>query len=376
MHRAFCFALTCILGGLIVACGESGGNGERAPAQGGEAPVLNVYNWSDYIGPDTIGAFERETGIKVNYDVFDSNEVLEAKLLAGKTGYDIVVPSVNFIARQIAAGLFRRLDRGLLTNYDNLDADILQALRMHDPENAYVVPYLWGTTGIGYNVAMVRERLGDDGLDSWRLLFDPDLVARLAGCGVTLVDAPSEVFPAVLAYLGLPPGRHAPADIEAAAGVLADVRPHLRYFHASQYINDLASGEICVAFGWNGDIFIARDRAREAANGQIIDYVVPREGAPMWVDVLAIPKDAPHPGNAHRFIDYLLRPEVIAAVTNAINYANANAAARPRVQPEILADPAVYPDETMQARLFPAPPTTPDHDRLVTRAWTRLKSGR
>ncbi|MEQ8659286.1 MAG: polyamine ABC transporter substrate-binding protein, partial [Gammaproteobacteria bacterium] len=338
--------------------------------------VLNIYNWSDYIGPDTIAAFERETGIKVNYDVFDTNEVLEAKLLAGNTGYDIVVPSANFVARQIAAGLLQKLDRHKLDNYDNLDPDILRALHNHDPDNAYVVPYMWGTTGIGYNVAMVRARLGDRTPDSWQALFDPAVTARLADCGIALVDAPSEVFPAVLAYLGVPPGRHAAGDVEAAAGVLAAVRPHVRYFHSSQYINDLASGEICVAFGWNGDVLIARDRAREAGNGEVIGYVVPRERPIMWVDVLAIPNDAPHPVNAHRFIDYLLRPAVIAAVTNAVNYANANTRATPLVAPDVSADPAVYPDAAVRARLFPATPTTPEYDRLVTRAWTRVKSGR
>ncbi|MEQ8234585.1 MAG: polyamine ABC transporter substrate-binding protein [Gammaproteobacteria bacterium] len=375
MRCAIRFVLLCLLGGVLGACGNDAGDAGSG-AGGAEEAVLNVYNWSDYIGPDTLAAFERETGIKVNYDVFDANEVLEAKLLAGNTGYDIVVPSANFVARQIAAGLFQPLDPLKLPNYGNLDADILRALRTHDPQNAYVVPYMWGTTGIGYNVAMVRERLGDIALDTWQLLFEPDLTARLADCGVTLVDAPSEVFPAVLAYLGLPPARHAAGDIGAAEGVLAEVRPHLRYFHSSQYINDLASGEICVAFGWNGDILIARDRAREAGNGQVIDYVVPREGAPMWFDVLAIPKDAPHPDNAHRFIDFLLRPEVIAAITNAVNYANANAQATPLVAPSIAADPAIYPDAAMRRRLFPAAPTTPEHDRLVTRAWTRIKSGR
>jgi putrescine transport system substrate-binding protein len=371
MSRCLLSALALCCSFVLTGCGD-----DPAPAASlVEKPVLNIYNWSDYIAPDTIADFERETGIAVNYDVFDSNEVLEAKLLAGNTGYDIVVPSANFVRRQLEAGLFRPVDRALLSNYAHLDPAILTALAAHDPGNRHVIPYMWGTTGIGYNVAAVAERLPDAPLGSWDLLFDPTVVARLADCGVALVDAPSEVFPAALHYLGLPINTTDPQEIAAAEALLMQVRPYVRYFHSSQYINDLANGEICVAFGWNGDVFIARDRAREAGNGVELAYFIPREGAIMWFDVMAIPHDAPHPGNAHRFLDYILRPAVSAAVSNHVNYANANLTATPLVDPTISDDPAIYPDAATMEMLFPAVSASPEHDRLVTRAWTRIKTG-
>jgi len=371
MPRCSLLALVLCCSLVLTGCGDQPG----PTASAGEKPVLNIYNWSDYIAPDTIANFERETGIAVNYDVFDSNEVLEAKLLAGTTGYDIVVPSANFVRRQLEAGLFRPLDRETLPNYAHLDPAILAALTAHDPDNRHVVPYLWGTTGIGYNVAAVAERLPDAPLGSWDLLFDPEVVAQLADCGVALVDAPSEVFPAALHYLGLPVDTAAPNEIAAAEALLMQVRPYIRYFHSSQYINDLANGEICVAFGWNGDVFIARDRAREAGNGVEVAYFIPREGAIMWFDVMAIPRDAPHPDNAHRFIDYILRPAVTAALSNHVNYANANLAATPLVDPTVTGDPAIYPDAATMRMLFPAVSASAEHDRLVTRAWTRIKTG-
>jgi putrescine transport system substrate-binding protein len=301
--------------------------------------------------------------------------VLEAKLLAGHTGYDIVVPSASFVARQIKAGLFQPLDRMKLPHYNNLEADILHALATYDPDNVHAVPYMWGTTGIGYNTAMVAARLPGARLDTWGLLFDADAVARLADCGVALLDAPSETFPAARFALGLPGNSTSESDLGAAEGVLASIRPYVRYFHSSQYINDLANGEICVAMGWNGDVLQARARALEAGNGNDIAYVVPREGALMWFDAMVIPADAPHPDNAHRFLDYLMRPEVIAAVSDAVRYANANAQATPLVTPEVRDDPGIYPDAQTRARLLPAAPTNPEFDRLVTRAWTRVKSG-
>ena len=362
----------------LAGCGGGGEQASQAPeaSAAGEEKVLNVYNWSDYIAEDTIANFEAMTGIKVNYDVFDSNEVLEAKLLAGHTGYDIVVPSASFVARQIKAGLFQPLDRMQLPHYNNLDADILHALATYDPDNVYAVPYMWGTTGIGYNVAQVTARLSGARLDTWGLLFDPDTVAKLADCGVALLDAPSETFPAARFALGLPASSTSVTDLGAAEAALSSIRPYVRYFHSSQYINDLANGELCVAMGWNGDVLQARARARDAANGNDIAYVVPREGALMWFDSMVIPKDAPHPANAHRFLDYLMRPEVIAAVSDAVHYANANAQATPLVSPAVRDDPAIYPDAQTRARLEAAAPTNPEFDRLVTRAWTRVKSGR
>jgi len=340
-----------------------------------EEKVLNIYNWSDYIAEDTISNFEALTGIKVNYDVFDSNEVLEAKLLAGSTGYDLVVPSASFLERQIKAGVFQQLDKSKLTNYGNLDLDIMERVALHDDGNMYAVPYMWGTTGFGYNAAKVEEALPDAPVDSFRMLFDPEVVSKLASCGVTLLDAPSEVFGAVLAYLGKNPNSEDPADLEAAAAQLDKVRPYIRYIHSSQQINDLANGEICVAMGWSGDMMIAADRASEADNGVEISYTIPKEGTIIWFDMLAIPNDAPHPENALAFINYLLEPEVIAAVTNYVFYANPNAKSLEFVEAEIKDDPGIYPPPEVKAKLFPDLVKTPRYDRLVTRSWTRFKTG-
>lgn len=347
-----------------------------AAAAGDGENVLNVYNWSDYIAEDTIAAFERETGIEVRYDVFDSNEVLEAKLLAGNTGYDIVVPSASFVARQIEAGLFQPLDRAKLPNLENLDPEAMKVLAGYDPGNRHVVPWLWGTTGIGYNVAKIRERMPDAPIGSWDMLFKPEIVEKFADCGVALLDAPTEVFPSALRHLGLPTASQRAEDLAQAEALVMGIRPHVRYFHSSQYINDLANGEVCLVLGWSGDVFIARDRAREARNGNEVAYFIPREGALVWFDTMAIPKDAPHPDNAHRFIDYVLRPAVIAAITNHVNYPNANAAATPLVDEAIRGDGAVYPDAATRQNLFPNAVNPPDYDRLVTRAWTRIKTNR
>jgi len=352
--------------GTLLAAGAATADDEK---------VLNIYNWSDYIAEDTIANFEAQTGIKVNYDVFDSNEVLEAKLLAGSTGYDLVVPSASFLERQIKAGVFQQVDKSKLSNYGNLDLDILERVALHDDGNMYSVPYMWGTTGFGYNDAMVQEALPDAPVDSFRMLFDPEIVSKLASCGVTLLDAPSEVFGAVLAYLGKDPNSQDPADLAAAAAQLDKVRPYIRYIHSSQQINDLANGEICVAMGWSGDMMIAADRAAEAENGVEISYTIPKEGTIIWFDMLAIPSDAPHPGNALAFINYLLEPEVIAAVTNYVFYANPNKASLEFVEEEIKDDPGIYPPPEVKAKLFPDLVKTPQYDRLVTRAWTRFKTG-
>jgi putrescine transport system substrate-binding protein len=346
-----------------------------AAASGEEEKVLNVYNWSDYIAEDTIANFEARTGIRVNYDVFDSNEVLEAKLLAGSTGYDIVVPSASFMERQIKAGVFRKLDRSALSNWDNLDPEIMARVALHDPDNAHSVPYMWGTTGIGYNEARVAELLPDAPVDSYAMLFDPEVVSKLASCGVTLLDSPTEVFSAALVYLGKDPNSEDLDDLEAAQAVLAKIRPHIRYIHSSQQINDLANGEICVAMGWSGDIMIAADRAAEAENGIEIAYSIPKEGTIIWFDMLAIPSDAPHPENAHRFIDYLLEPEVIAAITDYVYYANPNRASTALIDEEITGDPGIYPTDAVKAKLFPDLAHSARFTRVQTRAWTRFKTG-
>ena len=336
--------------------------------------VLNIYNWSDYIAADTIANFEKETGIKVRYDVFDSNEVLEAKLLAGNTGYDIVVPSASFVARQIKAGIFQPLDKTKLPNYANLDPELMKVLAGYDAGNQHIVPWLWGTTGIGYNVKKIKERMPDAPIGSWDLILKPEIVAKFKDCGVTMLDSPAEVVPTSLRYLGLPTGSQNAADLAKAEALMMTVRPSIKYFHSSQYINDLANGEICLVMGWSGDVFIARDRAAEAKNGNEIAYFIPREGALMWFDTMGIPKDAKHTENAYKFLDYVMRPKVIAAVSNLVKYPNGNAASTQYVDEAIRNDPAIYPDAATKANLFPNVVNTPEYDRLATRAWTRIKT--
>ena len=347
------------------------------PARSDE-PRLNVYNWSDYIAPDTIAKFEAETGINVTYDVYDSNEVLEAKLLSGRSGYDIVVPSASpFMARQIAAGVYRTLDKSKLTGWGNLDPHILGLVATADPKNEHGAPYLWSDTGIGYNETEVYAALGETApVDSLALIFGPAAAEKLAPCGISLLDTPQEVFPAALAYLGLDPKSRDLGDLDKAVAVLQKIRPYIRKFHSSQYINDLAGGGLCVALGYSGDVVQARNRAREAGNKVKVAFRVPKEGAMMSVDMLGIPADAPHPENALRFIDYLLRPAAIADVTNAVWYPNPNLPATALVRPEIRDDPAVYPPEEVRRRLYVDLPAPAAYERARTRAWTRLKSGR
>ena len=342
-----------------------------------EEQRLNVYNWSDYIAPDTITNFQAETGIKVTYDVYDGNEVLEAKLLAGGSGYDIVVPSASpFMARQIAAGVYKTLDKAALPNWKNLDPRILELVAAADPGNAHGVPYLWSVTGLGYNKAMVRAALGEAApLDSWALLFDPANAKKLAACGISLLDTPQEVVPATLAYLGLDPKSRDLGDLNKAFAALEKIRPFIRKFHSSEYINDLANGDLCLSLGYSGDVLIARNRAREAKNGEMIAFEIPKEGAQMSVDMLGIPVDAPHPQNALRFIDYLLRPVVIAAISDAVSYPNPNLPGTLLVKPAIRDDPAVYPPANIRRRFFVDLPAPAEYERARTRAWTRLKSG-
>lgn len=400
--RAGLLGLVLTMG--LTACGKNGGDAQQtteaastppattataspdpAPAATEAAPlavtatddekILNIYNWSDYIAEDTIANFEKLTGIKVRYDVFDSNEVLEAKLLAGNTGYDIVVPSASFVARQIQAGVFQPLDKAQLTNYGNLDPDIMKILAGYDPGNQYVVPWMWGTTGIGYNVAKVKERLPDAPIGSWDMMFKPEVLAKLKDCGVSTLDAPTEVFPSALRYLGLPTGTQNKDDLAKAEALVMGIRPSIKYFHSSQYINDLANGELCMVLGWSGDVFIAQSRAEEAKNGNEIAYFIPKEGALMWFDTMAIPKDAKHPKNATLFLNYILQPEVIAAVSNFVHYANGNAKATPLVDEAVRSNPSIYPPPEVKEKLFPNVVNSPEFDREVTRAWTRIKTG-
>lgn len=341
------------------------------------AGELKIFNWSDYIAEDTIANFEKETGIRVTYDVFDSNEVLEARLLTGRSGFDLVVPSNNFLTRQIQAGVFQKLDHSKLPNMKNLDPDLLDDLESVDPGSQYSIPYLWGTNGIGYNVDKVTAILGEDApLDSWDLVFNPDIVSQLSSCGVTMLDSGDEMLPPALNYLGLDPNSTAPAEIARAGEVLMNVRSHITYFHSSRYISDLANGEICVAVGYSGDIFQAADRAEEAENNVNIGYIIPKEGTTLWFDMLAIPADARNAENAHTFINYLLRPEVIAPITEYVVYANPNKASNELLDPEILANPEVYPDAETMEKLFVVVPRPQAAQRAVTRAWNSVKTGR
>lgn len=339
---------------------------------------LNVYNWSDYIAEDTLANFEAETGIKVTYDVFDSNDVLEAKLLAGKTGYDVVVPSATFLARQIKAGVFQELDMKKLPNHKNLDPAMMKKLAELDPGNAHAIPYLWGTTGIGINVAKVKERLGEDyPLDSWDLVFKPEIAAKLADCGITILDAYDELVPTVLNYLGENPKSFDTGLLNGkVSATLNAIRPHIRYFHSSQYINDLANGDVCLSVGWSGDILQAMDRAAEAENGVEVAYIIPKEGAGLWFDMLAIPKDADNTDNALAFLNFLMRPDVMAGITNYVWYPNAIPASKADIEEEITSDPSIYPTPDVEAKLFTFPVYGPKFDRAGTRMWTALKAGK
>ncbi|HXS27550.1 MAG TPA: polyamine ABC transporter substrate-binding protein [Steroidobacteraceae bacterium] len=349
-----------------------------AACSGGSAAadkVVNVYNWSDYIDPAAITAFEKQTGVRVNYDVFDSNEVLETKLLTGHTGYDVVVPSGPFLERQIRAGVYRKLDKSRLPNLKNIDPEVASATALYDPGNQYGVDYMWITSGPGYNTAMIHKRMPDAPTDSWRIFFDPAVISRFQDCGVAIIDAPTEVVATVLLYLGRDPNSEAPADLDAAARVLMAMRRYVRYVHSSRYIDDLANGEICLALGWSGDVKQARNRAREAGKGIDIAYSIPKEGAIRNFDMLAIPADAPHPGNAYLFIDYLLRPDVAARNSNLIKYANGDSASLPLLDPDVRDDPGIYPPPAVRARLVPERAKSPQFTRLLNRMWTRFKTG-
>lgn len=363
---------------LIAACGkkEEERQAEDGASAAQEEKVLHVFNWSDYIAEDTIPNFESQTGIKVTYDVFDSNDVLETRLLAGNSGFDVVVPSANFLERQIKAGVFQKLDKSQLPNLVNMDKEIMERVALHDPGNEYSVPYMWGTTGIGYNEAMVRKVLGESPLDSWNYIFDPTLAAKFKDCGISLLDAPDEILKLVLNWMGRDPNSQKEEDLRAAEEKLAAIRPFVRKIHSSQYIEDLANGDLCVAVGWSGDVLQARDRAEEAGQGVVVKYVIPKEGAVVWFDMLAIPADAKHPKNAHTFINYLMDPQVAANNSNYVNYANANAASFPLLKDEVKNDPGIYPPPEVKAKLFPSLAYNEDFQREMNRVWTKFTTGR
>jgi len=370
------FRPSAALAALLAACAGCSRPAEQGTAASAGEKVLNVYNWSDYIQPSVVADFQNEYGIRVNYDVLDSNEILETKLLTGHTNYDVVVPSGAFLERQIQADIYQKLDKSLLPNLRNVDPDVARAEALYDPGNQYSVDYMWITSGVGYNVADIRTRLPEAPVDSWRMLFDPAVVSRFQDCGVSLLDAPSEVVATVLIFLGRKSSSNSPDDLKAAEQVLKAMRPYVRYVDSSRYIDNLANGDICLAMGWSGDIKQAHDRAKEVGKGVDLAYAIPKEGAISNYDVLAIPADAPHVRNAHLFINYLLRPEIAARNSNLIKYANAVTADIQPLDPSVRGDPGVYPPPAVRARLSPERPRPPEYQRLLTRMWTRFKSGK
>jgi len=342
-----------------------------------EEKVLNIYNWSDYIAEDTIKNFEKETGIKVRYDNFDNNEIVHAKLVAGKTGYDIVVPSSNWAKLQIDGGLLRKIDRNLLSNFKNLDPTVQAQLARLDPGNEYMVNWLWGFTTVGINVEKVKAALGSTPMPEnvWDLVFKPEYISKLKSCGVSFLDSATEVVPAALHYLGKPSFSKNQSDYAAAAALLKSVRPSVTLFSSSGYINDLANGSICVALGWSGDINIARQRAIDGKTGQDIQALIPKTGGLLFFDVMVIPADAPRPGNAHKFINYMLRPEVHASLTNKVFYANQNLESKKFVKPEVAANPTVFLPPADLAKMVPPDSLNNDLRRLMTRTYTSFKTG-
>ncbi len=354
------------------------GSAVAAPAAAPQAKVLNIFNWSDYIADDTIKNFERETGIKVNYDNYDSNEVLHAKLVAGKTGYDIVVPSAHFAKQQIEGKLFQKLDRSLLTNWGNLDPAILEQVAKVDPGNQYLVDWLWGYVTVGVNVAQVKKALGDLPMpqNPWSLIFDPKYASRLKICGVNFLDSASEVMPVAMLYVGKPAYSRTAADYAVAAEMLNKVRPTITRFSSSGYIDELAGGSLCVVMGYSGDINIARSRALQAKNGNVIEALIPATGATLFFDSMAIPVDAPHPKNAHLFINYILRPEVHASLTNKVFYANPNRASIKFVDKDVAANKSIFLGPQDLAKMT-APDSLPqDIRRVQTRIFTNFKAGK
>jgi putrescine transport system substrate-binding protein len=375
-------ALGCVL--TLSACGErksaSGaapGAADRASATAGtgKAQVLNLYIWSDYLAPNTLSDFEKQTGIKVHVAYFDANETLETKLLAGSSGYDIVVPTASYFERQIKAGVYLALDKSKLPNLKNMDTQLMSKVALHDPGNDHGIIYTWGTNGIGYNEKMVRALMPDAPLDSWHMVFDPAVASKVAKCGISVLDSPAEIMRAVYGYLGKDPNSQSPDDLVLAEAVLTKIRPYIRNINSSEYIEALANGDLCIAVGYNGDVMQARDRAREANKGIEIKYAVPKEGSILWFDMLAIPKDAPDLDSAYAFMNYIMTPQVIADISNFKRYANANAASQPLVLASVKDDPAIYPPLEQRQKLAVQLADSADQTRAITRVWQRFKTG-
>jgi putrescine transport system substrate-binding protein len=370
MHRRACASIRCAVA-ISAALAAFALPAEAQPR------TVNFYNWSNYMAPGVLEDFSRETGIKVVYDTFDANETLETRLLAGKSGYDVVVPTAYFLQRQIKAGVFQKLDKSKLPNLANAWPEVTQRLAVYDPGNTYAVNYMWGTTGIGYNVKAVQKILGPDAkIDSWDLVFKPENLARFRDCGVNMLDSADDILPAALNYLGLDPNSTKPADLEQAADLVAKVRPYVRKFHSSEYLSALATGEICLVVGWSGDIMQARSRAAEANNGVELGYAIPKQGAQMFFDNLAIPADAGNVAEAYELINYLYRPDIAARNSNFLSYANGNLASQKLVDPRIFNDKTIYPDQATLAKLFVITARDPATQRVINRLWTRVKTGR
>ncbi len=388
VRRMAILALGCSL--LLSACGggKSGsgsppGTSSQSPSgappaagtAAGSGKVLNLFIWSDYLAPDTLANFEKQTGIKVHVAYFDTNETLETKLLAGSSGYDIVVPTASYFERQIKAGVYLPLDKSKLPNLKNMDPQLMARVAKHDPDNDHGVIYTWGTNGIGYNEKMVKALMPDAPLDSWRLVFDPKVASKLAKCGISVLDSPAEMMRAVLSYLGRDPNSQKPEDLAAAETTLLQIRPYIRNINSSEYIEALANGDLCIAVGYNGDVLQARDRAREANKGIEIKYIVPKEGSILWFDMLAIPKDAPDPESAYAYMNYIMDPQVIAAITNFKRYANANSASAQYVLPSVKDDPSIYPPPWLREKLAVQLADSPEQTRAITRMWQKFKTG-
>lgn len=338
---------------------------------------VNFYNWSNYMAPGVLEDFTKETGIKVTYDTFDANEMLETRLLAGKSGYDVVVPTAYFLQRQISAGIFQKLDKTKLPNLVNAWPEVTKRLAVYDPGNVYAANYMWGTTGIGYNAKSVRDILGADAkIDSWDIVFKPENLAKFKDCGIHMLDSADDILPAALNYLGIDPNSTKQADLEKAADLVSKVRPYVRKFHSSEYLSALATGEICFVVGWSGDIKQAQSRAAESRNGIEIGYAIPKEGAQMFFDNLAIPADAKNVAEAYELINYLYRPDVAAKNSDFLSYANGNLASQKLIDPKIFNDKTVYPDEATLARLFVITARDAATQRTINRLWTRVKTGR
>lgn len=378
MLRSNLLAMTmlCVSAFSMISCGrsDSGARATRSDEKSGDKKVLNLYIWTDYLAPDTIASFEKQTGIKVRVSYFDTNETLEGRMLTGSSGFDVVLPTAPYLQRQIRSGAYLPLDKTKLPNLANLDPAIMARVALNDPGNAHGVVYAWGTYGIGYNVKMLAEALPGVPLNSWRLIFDPAFAAKLAKCGINLLDAPAGVVRLVLRYLGKSPDAPTAQDLADVEAVLSKIRPYIRTIDSSINIQAMANGDICVALGYNGDFVQARSRAKEAKNGIQIGYLIPDEGSLLWFDMLAIPRDAPNPANAHLFINYLMNPQVIANISNFIGFANANSAASPLLDASMVADPIVYPPRNQQQRLFVQSEDSPEQSRAITRIWQRFKT--